>query len=172
MKPWRYPPRIDFLYGDWLRAAFERGELEPWEPRADRDLTVLLAMVLRADTPLFGPPPAAVVAPVPLADVVHAMVGDVDALMGDLDSDTANVLLTLARIWNTVETGEIRSKDAAAEWALERLREDERPALGRARAVYLGTVDDRWEAADPTVAAAARRLVDEIRKARPMTREP
>ena len=30
IRPWRYPPRMDFQYGDWWRSQFERGELEPW----------------------------------------------------------------------------------------------------------------------------------------------
>ncbi|WP_208641683.1 nucleotidyltransferase domain-containing protein, partial [Streptomyces africanus] len=25
VRPWRYPPSCDFLYGDWLRADYERG---------------------------------------------------------------------------------------------------------------------------------------------------
>jgi streptomycin 3"-adenylyltransferase len=27
IRPWRYPPRLDFLCGDWLRGEFERGNL-------------------------------------------------------------------------------------------------------------------------------------------------
>jgi streptomycin 3"-adenylyltransferase len=29
VKPWRYPPRMQFQYGEWLRADYERG----WVPR-------------------------------------------------------------------------------------------------------------------------------------------
>jgi streptomycin 3"-adenylyltransferase len=29
IRPWRYPPRMDFQYGDWWREEFERGELDP-----------------------------------------------------------------------------------------------------------------------------------------------
>jgi predicted nucleotidyltransferase len=31
IRPWRYPPRMDFQYGDWLRGAFESGDSEPWQ---------------------------------------------------------------------------------------------------------------------------------------------
>jgi streptomycin 3"-adenylyltransferase len=55
------------------------------------------------------------------------------------------VVLTLARIWTTVATGIIRSKDAAADWALARLPEEHRPVLAHARATYLGEEDDSWE---------------------------
>lgn len=66
-------------------------------------------------------------------------------LLAELDTDTRNVLLTLARIWTTLATGEIRSKDAAADWALARLPAGHRPVLAHARAVYLGDEDERWD---------------------------
>jgi aminoglycoside adenylyltransferase-like protein len=143
VRPWRYPPSLDFQYGDWLRAEFERGEPTPWPGTASLDLATLLTMVLLADAPLAGPPPAAVLDPVPRADLVRAMLDGIDPLLADLEHDTANVLLTLARSWCTVATGEIRSKDTAAEWALTRLPEEHRAVLAGARAVYLGADPDR-----------------------------
>ena len=145
LKPWRYPPSFDFQYGDWLRTEFERGVLEPWPTKVNPDLAALLTMVLLADAPVLGPPPAAVLDPVPHDDLVRAIVGDIDSLLGDLDDDTRNVILTLARIWSTVATGVIRSKDAAADWALERLPDEHRAPLERARAIYLGEEDERWD---------------------------
>jgi streptomycin 3"-adenylyltransferase len=52
----------------------------------------------------------------------------------DLESDTTNVLLTLARIWTTVATGRIRSKHVAADWVTARLPEEHRIVIARARA--------------------------------------
>ena len=46
-------------------------------------------------------------------------------------------MLTLARIWTTVATGEIKSKDAAADWALAHLPPEHRPVLEHARDLYL-----------------------------------
>jgi predicted nucleotidyltransferase len=161
--PWRYPPTLDFLYGDWLRTEFESGDVEP-SPRAKPDLASLITMVLLADAPLFGPAPAAVFDPVPRADLVRAMVGGVDPLLGDLESDTANVILTLARIWSTLVTGDIRSKDAAADWALARLPEEHRAPLAHARAIYLGDEEERWDGLQPRIQAYAECLVAEIRR--------
>ena len=70
LKPWRYPPSFDFQYGDWLRTEFERGVLEPWPTKVNPDLAALLTMVLLADAPVLGPPPAAVLDPVPHDDLV------------------------------------------------------------------------------------------------------
>lgn len=165
MKPWRYPPRVEFLYGDWLRSHYEGGNLEPWQPRANRDLTVLIAMVLLADMPLFGPPPDKVFDPVPHEDVVRASVADVHSLVGDLDSDTRNVILTLARIWSLLATGTIQSKDAAAEWALARLPEEQRPVLARARALYRGEeAEERWEDIEAWIRPFADYAVREIER--------
>ena len=73
------------------------------------------------------------------------------------------MLLTLARIWCTLASGEIRAKDAAAAWALERLSEEHRPALAHARAGYLGAEDDRWDELGGDVRQLAEQMVAEIR---------
>jgi hypothetical protein len=61
------------------------------------------------------------------------------------------VVLTFARIWTTVATGVIRSKDDAADWALARLPEEHRPVLARARANYLGEEPEYWDDLQPRV---------------------
>jgi streptomycin 3"-adenylyltransferase len=63
VRPWRFPPRFDLQYGDWLRSAFERGEVEPWPTNENPDLAVLLTVVLLAGRPVLGPPPAEVLDP-------------------------------------------------------------------------------------------------------------
>jgi streptomycin 3"-adenylyltransferase len=72
----------------------------------------------------------------------------VPELLGEQATDTRNVLRTLARGRHTLATGEIRSKDAAAEWAVGRPPSAHRPALARARAVYLGEEDERRDGVD------------------------
>ena len=143
IRPWRYPPSLDFLYGDWMRAEFERGDLTPWDT-PNPDLAPVITMVRFANRPLFGPPPSEVFDPIPSEDLNRAIVEGTPGLLDDVDSDTTNVVLTLARIWTTLATGTIWSKDAAANWALARLPEEHRPVLARARAVYLGEEDDQW----------------------------
>jgi streptomycin 3"-adenylyltransferase len=87
--------------------------------------------------------------------------------MDELDRDTRNVLLTLARIWTTLATGTIRSKDAAADWALPRLPAEHRPVLTHARAVYLGDREERWDDdLRPGVRPCADFLVDAIKRQR------
>lgn len=100
VRPWRYPPTGDFLYGEWLRAGYEAGEVP--QPGPMPDLALPITMVRAGDRPLTGPRPAEVLAPVPQADLVRASVAGVPGLLDDLESDTRNVLLTFARIWTTL----------------------------------------------------------------------
>jgi predicted nucleotidyltransferase len=155
VRPWRYPPRLELQYGEWLRADALAGTLTPPAPRPD--LAILLRMVAQEGRPLVGPPPEALLDPVPTADLVRASREELPTLMADLETDTRNVLLTLARMWSTVITGEIRSKAAAAAWAIDQLPEAHRPALVLARAAYLGEATDA--AYDPD---SVRALVDVV----------
>jgi streptomycin 3"-adenylyltransferase len=76
------------------------------------------------------------------------------------------VLLTLARIWTTLATGQIAPKDAAADWAIERLEPVERLALQQARDTYLAGTYDSWDvptdAASITAAALLRSIAREV----------
>ncbi len=164
VKPWRYPPRFDFQYGDWLRGEFEKGNVEPWPTTVNADLATLITMVILGNTPLFGPPPEEVFDPVPQEDLIRAMVAAIDQLRANLSSDTRNVILTLARIWSTVATGTIRSKDAAADWVLDRLPREHRPVLARARAIYLGEHADSWDDLTDHLEPHVDHVVGQIRR--------
>jgi len=74
------------------------------------------------------------------------------------------VILALARIWSTVATGVIRSKDTAADWALERLPEEHHAVLARARAIYLGDEEERWDDVATRVRPYADHVSGEIHK--------
>ena len=162
VRPWRYPPTMDLQYGDWLRGDFERGEIPP--PAPNPDLAVLLTMTLNGGRALFGPPPVDMLDPVPHEDVLRAGADELDGVLADLDHDTRNMLLTLTRIWCTVETGEIRSKDAAADWALARLPAEHRPVFERARDGYRSGDYGSWD--DLDVGGAAGFVAAAVRERR------
>ncbi|MEZ7002912.1 aminoglycoside adenylyltransferase family protein [Streptomyces sp. AD55] len=144
VRPWRYPPTGDFLYGEWLRAAYEAGEVP--RPGPMPDLALVLAVALAGNRALTGPPPAQVLDPVPRGDLVRASLAGLPDLLDEVDGDTRNVLLTLSRVWSTLATGRIRPKDAAADWALPRLAPEHRPVLEHARRLYLGShyAEETW----------------------------
>jgi predicted nucleotidyltransferase len=143
IRPWRYPPRLDFQYGDWWRPEFERGDLAPWTT-PNPDLTILLEKVRQASRTLVGPPPAEVLEPIPPADLDRAMLDALPELMPGLVDDTRNSVLTLARIWVTRATGAIVPKDMAADWVMERLPAHHQPVLAHARSIYLGDAEETW----------------------------
>jgi streptomycin 3"-adenylyltransferase len=89
VRPWRFPPTCDFLYGEWLRHEFAVSG--PPQPEPMPDLALLITMVLAGDHPLTGPPPAQILAPVPHPDLVRATVAGIPGLLQDLDDDTRNV---------------------------------------------------------------------------------
>jgi predicted nucleotidyltransferase len=163
VRPWHYPPKFDFQYGEWLRPQFQGGDVEPWPTTTSGDLASLITMVLLANRPMLGPPPNEVLDPVPREDYMAAIVDGIDELLRDVDWDTRNVILTLARIWSTVATGDIRSKDAAADWALSRLPAEHRDVLARARAIYVGDQEERWVDLSPRVRRHADYVIGEIR---------
>ena len=161
VRPWRYPPRWELQYGEWLRGEFLAGALDPWPP-VNPDLAVLVSMVRSAGRAIIGPSPADLLDPVPHHDVERAMLDELPQLVAELETDTRNVLLTLARVWTTLATGDIRSKDDAAAWALARMTEVHRPILTRARDLYLNGGYGPWD--DPAaVRACADAVIGEIR---------
>jgi streptomycin 3"-adenylyltransferase len=87
------------------------------------------------------------------------MLDVIPGLLDDLETDTRNVILTLARIWTTLATGDIRPKDAAADWVTKRLPENLRAVLARARAIYLGDAPEGWDDLLPLVPITAEFIV-------------
>ena len=136
LRPWAWPPVREFQFGEWMRGDYEEGFVP--RPGANYDLAAVIATAFTASEPLVGPPLSSVIDPPTHAELVTAMLESLPALLADREEDTVNVLLTLARMWHTVETGRVTSKDAAARWAIERLPEEMRPPLEAARAIYLG----------------------------------
>jgi predicted nucleotidyltransferase len=166
IRPWQYPPRMDFQYGEWWRDRFQRGELEPWPSSTNPDLALLITMSLLAGATLAGPPPSEIFDPIPRADVIDALIGGIEAIVQDIDWDTRNVVLTLARIWGGVATSAVQSKDAAAEWALPRLAPEHRAVLARARGIYLGTDQEHWDDMQDSIRPFADAVIAEIEAAR------
>jgi predicted nucleotidyltransferase len=166
IRPWRYPPTIDLLYGEWSRDRFERGDVEPSPSRTNPDLTLLVSMVLLGDATLAGPRPSEVFDPIPPADFADALVADISALIEEIDSDTRNVVLTLARIWCGLVTGTVSAKADAAAWALPRVAAEQRAVLSRARDIYLGTEQEHWDDLRDGIRPFAAAVVHEIEEAR------
>ncbi len=162
INPWHYPPRFDFQYGDWLRKQFESGNIEPWPTKEMPDLALLITQILLASKTLVGSHPNQLLCKIPYKDFMIATTDAVKNLISDLESDTRNVLLTLARIWSTVETDSIRSKPAAADWVIHYLPEKYRPVMERAKAIYKGEEKEYWDDMQEIIKSCAGFMVNQI----------
>ena len=156
VEPWRYPPRAEFVFGEWLREQFEDGAIPG--PTVDPDLTIVLKTLMDHSIPLCGPEASSLLPPIPMADIRRAIKDSLPGLLESLHGDERNVILTLARMWLTAAQGTIAPKDVAAAWAMEQLPAEWASLLNEARQGYLGEVQDNWSGR----AAPLKRLVDQM----------
>lgn len=168
---WPSTPRCDFQYGEWLRESFESGEAL-CESSEMPDLAIIITQVLLKSEVLFGQKPEELLAKVPYEAFMKAMLTDIDRLLLDIENDTRNVLLTLARICCTVYTDEIRSKPAAADWVMKFLPENYRAVLKRAKDICLGLEHEHWEDLRSLLRPCAEFLAQKISDKASLVDEP
>ncbi|PHM61787.1 aminoglycoside adenylyltransferase family protein [Xenorhabdus ishibashii] len=137
-----YPARSEFIYGEWLRHEYEAGEIP--KPVCDPELTLVLAQSRQEAIPLVGPNASSLLPAIPRSDIYRAIKDVLPALIETLQGDERNVLLTLARMWRTLVTGEFVSKDVAADWAAARLPAIQAAVLTDAREAYLRGCEEDW----------------------------
>ncbi|VDH08056.1 aminoglycoside adenylyltransferase family protein [Bordetella trematum] len=151
--PWRHPARREAQFGEWLREALQAGIVEA--PMSDPDLAILLTQARSRSLTILGRDAAALLAPVPPADLTTALQQTVaqwrDA--ADWAGDERNIILALARIWYTATQGGIASKASAADWLLARIDAPYRAVLAQARAEYLGLAPEELASQQDAVAA-------------------
>ena len=162
INPWQYPPHFDFQYGDWLRKSFEKGITEPWLTYEMPDLALIITQVLLKSKTLWGLEPEQLLVHVPYHDFMKAMLHDLSRLATDLEHDTRNVLLTYARIWSTLETNEIRSKPAAADWVMDHLPKIYQPVMKRAKSICIGIENEYWDDIEVLIKSCADFMLDKI----------
>lgn len=151
--PWRYPPRRELQFGEWLRDDLAAGQVEP--AQLDPDLAILLTKARQHSFCLLGAAAHEWFAAVPPADLARAFA---DTLAqwntpADWQGDELTVVLALARIWYSVATGKIAPKDVATAWVLQQLPPEQHPVLAHARDAYLGKVQDNLAACSGQVNA-------------------
>lgn len=164
LNPWQYPPHFEFQYGEWLRTTFERNKFAPWSTNEMPDLAIIVTQVLLKSQTLIGIAPEQILAPVPYYDFIKAMVHDLDRLCEDLLTDTRNVLLTYARIWNTLETNSIQSKPDAADWVIKHLPKTYIPVMHRAKLICIGTENEYWNDIADLIKPCADFILDRINR--------
>lgn len=167
--PWKFPPKCEYMYGEWLREQMEAGDI----PQAsyDPDVAILLWQARSYSLSLKGPEAIKVIEPISMIDIQKAIRCSLPGLIASVKGDERNVLLTLARMWFTMTTGEICPKDIAAEWAIPKLPQNLAALLEIARKAYLGECDDCWSDLEAEIASlvafmnkSIENLLDNIEK--------
>ncbi len=137
-----FPARAEFTYGEWLRDAFEAGDMPM--PTRHPECTLVLAQAHREAVALIGPCASELLPEISPQHVRQAMAEALPTVLGALRGDERNVLLALAGLWRTASTGEFVRKDAAAAWAIPHMPDQEAVTLDYARRAYLGEIIDEW----------------------------
>lgn len=141
ISPLRYPPRQDLLYGEWLREEFEEGNVP--EKENNPDLVLILKQILENHHILYGERPEKIIPEISHDDIQRAIRDTLPELVNDYAGDERNVILTLCRMIVIVETGNILSKDRAAEAVLTMIPNEYQDLFENTYLGYLGEYDDR-----------------------------
>lgn len=144
LKPWKYPPSFDFQYGDWMRKDYEKGVVALEGSTINPDIAIIATQVLLTTETIHGPDPHELIDNVPYGDFMRATSGEIGDLLAELKDDTRNVLLTLARIWHTLTTDSISTKQDVAKWTLAILPQEFKPVMEHALRACLGEVEEDW----------------------------
>ncbi|EGT3573665.1 DUF4111 domain-containing protein [Citrobacter amalonaticus] len=149
--PWRFPPRREMQFGEWLREDIQAGKYEP--AQQDSDLAILLTQARNASIALTGERADSLFEPVPQSDIRETFRQTLMLWQDswDLQGDERNIMLTLARIWYSVATGGFTAKDRAADWLMPYLPDEHASLLATARLDYLGQVSVDWAKIMPAV---------------------
>ncbi|WP_420097506.1 aminoglycoside adenylyltransferase domain-containing protein [Brevibacterium sediminis] len=148
----------DFQYGEWLRTELLIGARP--QPQKDRDAPILLATAQYNHQRLAGAELDSLIATVPDEILRHAMSSVIPTLLDEVDGDERNVLLTLARIAVTTDSGRFVSKGRAAELTAARLTSTSAATLLLARTESLGEVHVDWAARHEAVLQTIGELVE------------
>ena len=143
--PWRFPPRFEYMFGEWLRTDMENGTVP--QPFSDPDNVLLLWQARLHAIPLTDQSPAIdkLIAPIPFDEIRRAIRGTLPNVLSSYKGDERNALLTLSRMWYTLDTRAFASKDRAALWAEGKVPAEHASLLRLAREAYLGNRSDRWD---------------------------
>lgn len=158
----QFPTKCHYMYGEWLRNEIEEGKYP--QPFNDPDILILLWQAGRNSIILKGTDIKEFLPEIPFDEIKKAIRLSSLNVLASLKGDERNVLLTLSRMWFTLSTKEITTKDVAAEWAVAKLPEKLTTLLVKAKEAYLGHLTDEWETTEKETRELAQYLLIQIKK--------
>lgn len=115
LRPWRHPARYELHYSERYRSGNSPG------PGRDPDLAAHLTVARERGVALIGPAPSQCFPRVPWHDYVVAILDDFKLCSERLTRTYA--VLSMSRVWATLATHEVHSKESGALWAMSALEE-------------------------------------------------
>lgn len=115
LRSWRHPARYELHYSERYRLRESPG------PGADPDLAAHLTVARERGVALIGPPPRQCLPKVPWHDYVLAILDDFKHCSEQLTRTYA--ILSMSRVWATLATHELHSKESGALWAMAELED-------------------------------------------------
>lgn len=155
-----FPPRYEYMYGEWLRDEIQRGKIP--QSNCDPDLVILLWQARLHSMPLRGVDAKKIIPFISNSEVRRAILHSLPILVDNMKGDERNVLLTLARMWFTVENQDICPKNIAAEWVVPKLPSNFAPLMKMACQAYLGKCTDEWKYLEKQTAIIANFIKEKI----------
>lgn len=136
--PWNFPPKRELQFGEWLRDEIIAGLYG--ESEYDADLVILLTKVRKLSVALIGESAQNLLPIIPIEDLFRTLEETLQIWQEpeDLIGDERNIILTLARILFSRESGEIIGKSQAAQWLLPKISGKHAEVLQLAHNEYLG----------------------------------
>lgn len=141
---WEFPTPFDLHYGEDWRKTFEAeiasGSWRAWNAvvRKDPDLAAHMTVINHRGIRLQGPAIADLFPPIPPADYLASILGDVREARESIGATPVYMILNLCRVLWYVREGQICSKDEGGDWGSRHLPEDYRPLVKEALAAYRG----------------------------------
>ncbi|MGG1659213.1 aminoglycoside adenylyltransferase family protein [Brevibacillus sp. NRS-1366] len=160
INPWRYPPKSEFVYGEWLREDYQNGMIP--QKTADSDLTIMLYQARQTHRHIDGISLNEVIPEIPRKDLFNGIKESIPNLIAHYHGDERNVLLTLCRMWLTIDTKEIVSKDKAGVWAKTRVPKKYKEIIELAIKDYLSEAHINWKLHENDVEKTIGFLVNKL----------
>lgn len=148
--------------GEWLPAV--RSDMEGYldSPHGgDPDLAAHFTVIRAVGKALWGLPMDQVFSPVPRADYIDSIRGDVEGAEADILENPVYIALNLCRVLAYLKEGRVLSKRQGGEWGLENLDAGYKNLLEQALSAYGGRGEPVWDPA--ALAAFAREMLMRIR---------
>ena len=139
-RTFEHPMPFEVHYGCSWNDRIAAGDVDYAENRRDPDLAAHVSSVRESGVALAGPPPPEVFAPVPQADFLDSILGDLEWICEDeniLESPYYGVLNACRVLMVLADRGRrVPSKEEGALWALENLPEEHHAVIRAALEAY------------------------------------